>query len=174
MKVKSEIATDNSMFKVQKYQYALDGKNYTNFQVDTIKGNIDMVWRKFEGTLPVAAENQDSVWVRWIADPTSERLFVTGVTASDYDYAYISKIVVIDSRFTATNDLISKDDYKIYTAADKLFIQAELIGTAEVYNVMGQKIRESHLNEGLNEIKGFKPGIYIVRVGSVVQKVLIK
>jgi len=174
LEVKSEIATDNSMLKVQKLQYALDGKNYTDFEVDTISGNIDMVWMPLAGILPTAAENQDSVWVRWIADPTSERLFVTGVTTSDYDYAYISKIIVIDSRYTAVKDITAKNEYKIYTYAKKLMIKAEATGVAEVYTVMGQKIMHAVLNTGLNEFTGLNSGIYIVRVGSEVQKVLIK
>ncbi len=173
MKVKSEIATDNSMFKVQKLQYALNGKDYTDFKLDTISGNIDMVWLPLEGTLPVAAENQDSIWVRWIADPASERLFVTGVTESAYDYAYISKIIVIDSRYTAVNNVNAKN-CKIYSSADKLYVQSEINGNVEIYNIMGQKIKDAVINIGLNEYKNLSAGIYIVRVGTDVQKVLIK
>ena len=174
MKVSSQIATDNSMLKVQKLQYALNGKDYTDFKVDTIKGNIDMVWIPFEGKLPVAAENQDSVWVRWIADPTSERLFVTGVTDSDYDYAYISKIMVIDSNFSAVNDVDADNRCNIYAVNNRLMIVAENPVRAEVYSLMGQKVRDVQLREGQNELTGFNTGVYLVKTGSKVQKVLIK
>ena len=174
LKVKSAIATDNAIFKVQKLQYALNGKDYVDFKADTLKGNIDMVWIPLEGKLPVAAENQDSVWVRWIADPTSERLFVTGLTESTYEYAYISKIIVIDSKFTSFKPAIEKQSYKIYGVSDKLIIQGESKGIARIYSVMGQEVKNVRIDEGLNQIPGFKSGIYIVHIGSEVHKVLIK
>jgi hypothetical protein len=172
--VKSEIATDNSMFKVQKLQYALDGKNYVDFKADTISGSIDMIWKKLEGSLPVAAENQDSVFVRWIADTSSERLFVTGVTASDYDYAYISKIIVTATQFSGVNDLSAHNNFRAYGVGNKLILRADVTGKAEVYALTGQKTGDLKINEGVNEFTGFKSGIYLVRFGSEVQKVIIR
>ncbi len=174
MRVQCDYGTDNSMMKVQKMQYSLNGKDYTDFKSDTISGNIDMVWLKLQGILPVAAENQDSVWVRFIADPTSDRLFVTGVTDSEYDYAYISKIIVMDANFSAINPLNFKDSFRIYSYNDKLVIRSENTATAQVYSLMGQKVSNLQINTGYNEFSNFSSGIYIVRIGSEVQKVLIK
>jgi hypothetical protein len=174
LKVKSDIATDNAIFKVQKMQYALDGKNYTDFALDTIKGDYTTVWMHFEGKLPVAAENQDSVSVRWIADTNTERLFATGVTASDFEYAYISKIIVIDNNFTAVRNIEEPQNFKVYTVANKLIIQGESNALAEIYTVMGQKIRETRIETGYNRYAGFNPGIYLVKIGTEVHKVLIK
>lgn len=174
MKVKSMIGTDNSIYKVQKLQYSLNGKNYTDFKSDTISGNIDAVWLPLEGVLPVAAENQDSVWVRWIADPTSERLFVTGVTDSDYDYAYISKIIVINSTFTAINDVNKNQNFAVYATGSTLIIKGDEIGRAEIFNTVGQKIKQVLVNEGTNRYLGLKSGAYFVKIGSVVHKIMIE
>lgn len=173
LKVKSDYATDNAIFKVQKMQYSLNGKDYTDFATDTVSGDFNAVWKLFEGKLPVAAENQDSVFVRWIADTNTERLFVPGVTASDYEYCYISKIIVINAAFTALNTVNESMKYRVYSQADQLIIRGENAGTAEIYSMMGQKLREVKLEEGINQYTGFRSGIYIVRIGSEVHKVLI-
>lgn len=174
LKVKSIYSTDNSFFKVQKMEYSVNGSGYTTFATDTISGNIDQIWRPFAGKLPVAAENQDSVAVRWVSDPNTEQLFVTGTTAYALEQIYITNIIVIDNNFTAVKNVAETQNFKIYSVTSNLIIQGESNATAEIYTVMGQKIREARLSTGLNEIKGFRTGIYIVRVGSLIQKVLIE
>jgi len=181
LKVKSLYSTDNSTFKVQKLQYSVNGGSYSTFATDTItatdtiSGGLNQTWMPFEGTLPVDAENQDTISVRWIADATSERLFIRGLTASDYEYSYISRIIVIDKSFTTSSKhLDTKPTCKIYAVADRVMVQTEVKGIAEVYTLMGQKIKSKALNNGLNEVSGLKSGIYLVRVGSQVQKVYIE
>jgi hypothetical protein len=180
LKVKSAIATDNSIFKVQKMQYSLDRISYVDFATDTISaadtinGGLSQKWMDFEGVLPTVAENKDSVLVRWIADATSERLFANGVTTSDGEYCYISKIIVMDNTSVSKKDLTSKNTCKIYAASNKLYVNTEAKGNVEVYTVMGLKIKEEILKTGLNEFTGLKSGIYIVKVGSQIQKVIMK
>lgn len=174
LKIKSTYGTDNSLFKVQEMQYSLDNITYTKFASDTVTGDINQVWRSFDGVLPAAAENKDSVFVRWIADTSSERLFVEGQETSEIEYCYISKIIVLDNAFTSVKGLTADKSFKIYAYANKLMVKADKEGIAEVYSIMGQKIKESAVNTGLNEYTGLKSGIYIVRIGSEIQKVLIK
>lgn len=176
LKVKSDYGTDNSLFTVQKMQYSIDGKTYTDFANDTVSGEINQVWRHFEGTLPTAAENQDSISVRWIADTSTKRLFITGLdeTTATMEYFYLGNIIVINSTFTSAKNGVISDRYKLYSTPNKLLVQAEEAGKAEVFTMMGQKASEKTLNLGLNEFSGLKSGLYIVRIGSSVYKVLIK
>ena len=183
IKVKSMIATDNSIFPVQKMQYSFSAKTgYVDFATDTISGDFNQNWSELNGVLPVAAEDKDSVYVRWIADnseyladPTTEhRLFIPDLFESNTEYVYISNIIVINSNFTALNNLTSNDTYKIYSSADKLFVKALTNGKAEVYSIMGQKIKAAVVNTGLNEFNGLKSGVYIVKVGKTIQKVIIR
>lgn len=176
LKVKSDYGTDNSLFTIQKMQYSVDGKTYTDFALDTVSGEINQTWRHFEGVLPTAAENQDSISVRWIADTSTKRLFVTGLdeTTAPMEYFYLGNIIVINSSFVSAKTLLASDSYHVYSSPNKLFVQAEVEGKAEVVTLVGVKVMEKSLNLGLNEFSGLNSGIYIVRIGSIVHKVLIK
>lgn len=175
IKVKSAYATDNSIFPIQKMQYSTDGTNYMDFVVDTVSGEFNQIWFPLEGVLPTAAENKDSVFVRWIADTSKDRLFVEGQETSETEFVYISQIVVLDNTFTSIYTPVKEiEAYQIYAISDKLFIQGDKLGQAGVYTLLGQKIKTVNINAGLNEFSGLKSGIYVVQVGSQVQKVLIK
>ncbi len=174
LRVKSIYATDNSFFKVQKMDYSVNGGAYTTFATDTVSGNIDQIWRPFSAKLPVAAENQDSIAIRWVADPTTEQLFATGVTSYALEQIYITNIIVIDNNFTALNDVNAGNNCKIYSVNNRLIIVAENAGRAEIYTLMGQKVRDAQLSEGQNELTGFNTGVYLVKTGSKVQKILMK
>jgi len=173
LRVKSIYATDNSLFKVQKMDYSVNGGAYTTFATDTVSGNIDQIWRPFSAKLPVAAENQDSVAIRWIPVP-QDQLFVSTLTSYAMEQMYITNIIVIDNNFTALNDVNVGNDCKIYSVNNRLMIFAENPVRAEVYTLMGQKVRDVQLREGQNELTGFNTGVYLVKTGSKVQKVLIK
>ena len=96
VKVSSKIASDNCIYQVQKMQYSLNGKDYTDMAIDTLPGDTTLMgnWYDLAGELPEAAEGQDSVFVRWIADPSSTRIYVSSSNQS-YEYCYISEIVVL-------------------------------------------------------------------------------
>jgi hypothetical protein len=99
--IKSKIASDNCVYQVQKIQYSLDGKAWEDVASITLPADesFNQVWYDLNGQLPEAAEGKDSVFVRWIADPTSAR---SALSSSDqsFEYAYISKVVV-----TAAEDM---------------------------------------------------------------------
>ncbi|MDD4640480.1 MAG: hypothetical protein PHF92_03855 [Bacteroidales bacterium] len=96
--VKSALASDNCVHLVQKMQYSLNGTDYIDFAVDTLpsaEADWNQVWFPLQGVLPQEAENQEEVYVRWIADPTSERVKLATLEEATYEYAYISQIVIL-------------------------------------------------------------------------------
>ncbi len=96
--VKSAIASDNCVHLVQKMQYSLNGSDYIDFAVDTLpsaEADWNQVWFPLQGTLPKEAENQEVVYVRWIADKTSERVKLASLEEVAYEYLYISQIVIL-------------------------------------------------------------------------------
>lgn len=97
LKVSASYATDNCIYKIQKMEYSLDGKAYTTFSTDSMPTDSASLWSKWktmQGSLPVAAQDKDSIYVRLIADPTSPLLAVATST-KEFEYAYISKVVVL-------------------------------------------------------------------------------
>lgn len=96
--VKSALASDNCVHLVQKMQYSLNGTDYIDFAVDTLpsaEADWNQVWFPLQGVLPQEAENQEEVYVRWIADPTSERVKLASLAEVTFEYAYISQIVIL-------------------------------------------------------------------------------
>ncbi len=177
LKVKCAYATDNSIFEIQKMEYSLDSINYTVFATDTVTGDFNKVWNSFVGILPVAAENQESVYVRWIPDTSSDRLFAEGSEDSDTEYFYLSQIVVLDKGFTphvGLTNTVAESLFDIYSYSDMLVVDAQKSATAEVYSITGKKIQDININAGMNEIPGLGTGIYIVRIENQTQKVVIK
>ncbi len=174
LKVKCAYATDNSIFEYQKMEYSTDSTTWTEFARDTVVGEFNQIWNDFEGTLPAAAENQAAVYVRWIADTNSTRLFAEGSEDSNTEYFYLSQIVVIDNLYTAiSHTLADVESNKIYTYQDVLVVEAAKAASAEVYSITGQKVMDTNVAPGINKISGLRTGIYIVRIGNQTQKVSI-
>ena len=97
LKVTSSIGSDNCAYRIQKMQYSLNGKDYIDFAKDSLPAEGETgfgSWFKLNGSLPAAANNQDTVYVRWVADPTSNLLAVS-TSDKSFEYLYISKIVVL-------------------------------------------------------------------------------
>lgn len=97
LKVSSAIASDNNIHKIQKMEYSLDGVGYSTFAIDSMPSDSASLWSKWktlQGNLPVDAQDKDSVFVRWISDPTST-LYAVASSDKKFEYAYISKIVVL-------------------------------------------------------------------------------
>lgn len=99
--IRSKLASDNCIYQVQKIQYSLDKTSWEDVASITLPADttFNQVWYDLNGKLPVVAENQDSVFVRWIADPTSARSYLS-TSDQSYEYAYISMVVV-----TAAEDM---------------------------------------------------------------------
>lgn len=101
--VKSLIGTDNCMYSIQKMEYSLDGQTWMGFAADTIphtsEADFNQVWFDFDGTLPSEAIGQEKVYVRWIADATSE---IAAISTSDKskEYLYLSNIEITGDKDT--------------------------------------------------------------------------
>ena len=174
LNVRSAFSSDNSIFETQKMQYSLDGTTYTDFAEYKIAEDWNGNWMNFTGTLPAAAENQDKVYVRWIADTSSDRFFGAGSEGSETEFFYLSKVVVTSGSITSLKDIVAGYTNQVFTADGKLIIEAGVAGSAEIFTVMGQKVTKAALREGRNEISGLASGIYIIKIGNEVQKALIK
>jgi len=172
--VKSALSSDNSIFPTQKLQYSLDGATYNDFAVHQIDGEWNAVWRDFEGRLPSEAEGKDMIHVRWIADTTTPRLFAPGSEASETEFFYLTKIVVLADIGSSIGNVNADNQNRIFAVGDKLFIEASADAVADIYTIMGIKVNRVAVSAGSNEVSGLASGIYVVRVGSEVQKVIIK
>jgi hypothetical protein len=169
LKVSSAIASDNNIHKIQKIEYSLDSLTYIPFVTDSMPTDSASLWSKWktlQGNMPVEAQDKDAVWVRWISDPTSPLL---AVASSDkkFEYAYISKIVVMADLDMGINDKShAKTVNTVYTSGNSLFIKAEEAGQISVFDMLGKVVRSVNVLEGTNEVSGLKKGIYIVRIGN--------
>ncbi len=99
IKVSSYVGTDNCANSVQTLEYSLDSLTWTKFAEVTLAEY--MKWYELAGTLPADANDQDSVYVRWIGDATSEPI-VHPITTWDADdgFEYTGNILVTYGRTT--------------------------------------------------------------------------
>ncbi len=138
--VKSALASDNCVHLVQKMQYSLNGTDYIDFAVDTLpsaEADWNQVWFPLQGVLPQEAENQEEVYVRWIADPTSERVKLATLEEATFEYAYISQIVILgdDGNGGATWRVRPYDYYQAGDVVEVPGIKLTLGGGTNVWSV---------------------------------------
>ena len=88
IKVSNALGDDYNAYSTMIEQYSVDGKNYKEVGRFNLPSRS---WNEQEFSLPADANEQDRVYVRWMADSTSEK---TGV-ASDYDGTTIGDIFVL-------------------------------------------------------------------------------
>lgn len=69
IQVKSQMAADYQYYATQKMQVSLDGTNFT----DLVTAGISNTWVDMNYTLPQAYENQNTVYIRWVADTNSTK-----------------------------------------------------------------------------------------------------
>ncbi|MFN0291033.1 pectinesterase family protein [Pedobacter helvus] len=100
IQVKSMVSANYQAYKIMTLQYSTDGTNFTEAARIDITDVYNTAWKDFNVTLPVAAENQTRIYLRWVADATSGLLG----NAADNDgsaftniYVYADKEVVNDS-----------------------------------------------------------------------------
>jgi hypothetical protein len=174
VKVVSSYGSDNCIYQVQKMQYSLNGTDYTDFDTDTLPATAEEAfnrWCYLEGALPAPALGQDSVFVRWIADPTSTRLF-TASSLQTLEYFFLSKIIVLNQDYNSLT-APSQKTVSYFTSGGTLFIKSTSTKVATVYDIMGKKVLSTRLNEGVNQINGLPRGLYIVQLGTETIKVVI-
>jgi len=99
IQVKSLVGGNYQCYSIQKMQYSLDGTTFTDLNTADITSVYNAGWVDLNATLPLAAEGQTKVYIRWVADVTSP---VLGL-ATDNDgmaltniYVFADKVVVND------------------------------------------------------------------------------
>jgi pectin methylesterase-like acyl-CoA thioesterase len=99
IQVKSLVGGNYQCYSIQKMQYSLDGINFTDLNSADITTVYNAGWTNLNATLPLAAEGQIKVYIRWVADTTSPILGL----ATDNDgmaltniYVFADKVVVND------------------------------------------------------------------------------
>lgn len=99
VQVKSMMSGNYQCFSVQKMQYSLDGTSFTDLGSVDITSVYNSGWKDLNATLPAAAEGQEKVYIRWIADATST---VLGNSADNDGTALTNVFVYADE--VAVND----------------------------------------------------------------------
>ncbi|SOD20103.1 pectinesterase family protein [Pedobacter xixiisoli] len=100
IQVRSLVSANYQAYKVMTLQYSTDGTSFTEAGRVDITEVYNSAWKDFSVTLPVGAENQTRIYLRWVADATSGLLG----TSTDNDgsaftniYVYADKEVVNDT-----------------------------------------------------------------------------
>lgn len=102
IQVKSMMSGNYQCFSVQKMQYSLDGANFTDLATVDITSVYNSGWKDLNATLPAAAEAQEKVYIRWIADATSTVLGASG----DNDGTALTNVFVFADE-VAVNDTLA-------------------------------------------------------------------
>lgn len=100
IQVKSMVSGNYQCYSVQKMQYSLDGVNFTDLGTADITSVYNSGWKNLDATLPIAAEGQEKVYIRWIADSGSAILGNSGDndgTALTNVFVYADEVVVDDT-----------------------------------------------------------------------------
>lgn len=95
--VNSQMAGSYRHYLTQKMQISLDGTNFTDLKTVDISPTI---WSDLNDTLPGQYENQDLIYIRWIADTNSELIGNDGDndgTAITNIFVFADKAVVNDT-----------------------------------------------------------------------------
>ena len=122
LKVKSYMSSDNAIFTVQKMQYSLDGTDYVDFAEATIPSDPaewDQKWWGFDGELPAEANDQEELYIRWIADNTSERLLSPNAPTSTQEFVYVARVIIYSSVGSGGASW-RVDPNESYTAGEKI------------------------------------------------------
>lgn len=99
IQVKSMVSGNYQCYSVQKLQYSLDGTNFTDLTTADITDVYNSGWKNLDATLPAEAENQNRVYLRWIADENSPILGNStdnDGTALTNVYVFANKIPAVD------------------------------------------------------------------------------
>lgn len=100
IQVKSMVSANYQAYKIMTLKYSTDGTNFTEVARVDIADVYGAAWKDLNVTLPVGAENQTRIYLRWVADETSGLLSVNNDndgTAFTNIYVYADKEVVNDA-----------------------------------------------------------------------------
>jgi pectin methylesterase-like acyl-CoA thioesterase/methionine-rich copper-binding protein CopC len=93
IQIKSLVSGNYQTYSKQKLQYSLDDVTYTDLANVDITTAYNASWKDLNGTLPVGAEGQTKVYLKWIADETSP---ILGNSADNDGTAFTNVFVFAD------------------------------------------------------------------------------
>jgi pectin methylesterase-like acyl-CoA thioesterase len=100
IQVKSLVGANYQAYKIMTLQYSTDGTNFIEVARVDITDVYNAGWKDLNVTLPLAAENQSRIYLRWVADATSGLLGLStdnDGSAFTNIYVYADKEVVNDT-----------------------------------------------------------------------------
>ncbi|WP_051291284.1 pectinesterase family protein [Pedobacter glucosidilyticus] len=101
IQVKSMITANYQAYSVQKLQYSLDDISYTDVASVDITSVYNTAWKDLNVTLPVAAEGQARVYLKWIADTSSP---ILGNSTDNDGTAFTNIFVFADKEIVNDTD----------------------------------------------------------------------
>ena len=101
IQVKSMVAASYHVYPVMTLQYSLDGTTFTKLNQVDITTAYNSGWENLNTTLPVDAEGQAKVYIRWIEDINSTPVLGS---ATDVDGSAITNVYVFADK-KAINDV---------------------------------------------------------------------
>jgi len=76
---------------------------------------------------------------------------------------------------TSTATFINEaDKIKVYAVDNKIVVLSENVSAAQIFNITGQKITEQQLQDGKTVISNLNKGMYLVKAGNEIVKVILK
>lgn len=93
IQIKSLVSGNYQTYSKQKLQYSLDDVTYTDLADVDITTAYNASWKDLNGTLPLSAEGQTKVYLKWIADETSP---ILGNSVDNDGTAYTNVFVFAD------------------------------------------------------------------------------
>ncbi|MDD4969511.1 MAG: pectinesterase family protein [Paludibacter sp.] len=100
IQLKSMVSGTYHMYPVIQLQYSIDGINFTKLNEVNVTSAYGSAWADLNAVLPVDAEEQAKVTIRWIADTNSSPLLGNAVdvdgTAITNIYVYADKLLIND------------------------------------------------------------------------------
>ncbi|WP_304066561.1 pectinesterase family protein [Pedobacter glucosidilyticus] len=101
IQVKSMVTANYQAYAVQKLQYSLDDISYTDVANVDITSVYNASWKDLNVTLPVAAEGQARVYLKWIADTSSP---ILGNSTDNDGTAFTNIFVFADKEIVNDTD----------------------------------------------------------------------
>ena len=94
IQVKSLVGASYQSYSVIKLQYSIDGVNYTDVGNVDISEAYNSRWSELNATLPAEAEGQAKIYLKWMGDPSSPKLDVSGNPQKDVEGTGITNVYV--------------------------------------------------------------------------------
>lgn len=187
VEVAAVLRAEARMHKVTKMEWSLDNVTYntlTTVEIDSVGD----AWRDAIATLPAAAENQETVYVRWIGDANSP-IVGPGMAGTDkidfdkdgvqdlvsrvyYTYQFIGNIVVTAAAGGSAVETVAADVVAVAQSGNVVTINNVAAAAVEVYSIAGAQVASVPVVAGSAVVTLPGHGVYIVKAGNEAVKVV--